>query len=312
MASPDLGVVNIPGIGFSMQPASIGQTLTNVKTGLTTTQTPIYLSGATSYTLGANQFASALQSALFVQDGGTITLPSTITLLNVLSDGSLKTFGAWVSFTVINQSQTNSVNIVAGDVNTNVTQVGTAPNSTQTYIVYEVLGMNSAFQVCVVQDVNPPSFGKSQYLTAQLSTTQTSSGTLMLVPFDVIFNQSPSHDRLNFLTTSSTLVVGPGVSVLINASVTVQSNLAIQAIVPVLELAPAGQVASPLVGTIAGSSIYVPPPDGIGALFLSVAYSNTTSVPTMWQLYISDIFATDTSVLVTASVIPELTVVEIV
>ena len=311
--------------GFRVHNGALGQTLGQLKSGVSTTQTPIVLVGNNGpFTLTGDQLATSLGAGLVVRGTGqgpvSVVLPSTATILNVLSSlnvntttssGSDQTYGAWVSLHVINESASQVVNIVAGDGATGVTQQGTSPSSAQTYVLYEVLTIGSAFQVRCVQDLNVTIFPQPQYVTAQFSTSQIpGGGTAFPIEFDVIYNQSPLNNLVNYSVLTNLLTIAGNTTALINGRVTIANvgNVPIQVDI---ELSPFGQVAAPLVGTIAGSANHI----GVGdarEFSFSVVQRNLTTSPTAWSVYLTGYTPGTAEILVTAASIPQLTATQIV
>lgn len=297
MASPSY---NSSPNGFQMSDSRIGGALSNIKQGVLTPQTPLQLTGNGPFTLSAAEFATAMITGIvctgLVSGIVSIVLPATSTIVNVLSDlcvsqsvgapfgtGTNSTYGQWTTLKVLNENPNSTVvNLVAGDANTNVSQTGCLPLTSCSYTVTEVLGVNSAYTVQVVQ--NNTSRVQSGYLTVVLATTQRAPQS-SIVPFSIVTNFGGDITEFSYDIGSSTLTVEPGASVLISASAVFQltspgnSNC-------VFLIAPPGTGGSS--GFIGMGSNQMQDPSGFVTNSFSIAYTNTTVLPTEWQFFVQD------------------------
>jgi hypothetical protein len=305
-------VFNDSEIGFQLLNAGLGQSLQNAKQGLSTTQSPIVLTGNGPFQLTPDQCATAVSTALVfafaTNPTVNVVLPSTASLLSLMG---VATYGTWVAVRVINNNPTSTLMLIPGDSSTGVNQVGVLPLTTQTYTIAQVLLTNSAFELYAVQDVYVTPTNVPQYVTAQSANTQTPGvSNLYAIVFESILNASAQTNMVSYSTASNLLSVAGGVTVLITCTVTVLNNTGVF-IQPNMEIASSGQTVLPVTNILAGSYTTVDP-FAVSTLSCTVIYTNPTKTPTQWQAYISGFSASNTSVLATASIVPQFTVTQIV
>lgn len=316
---------------FQLEDTRLGNMLTLLATGAPATQTPIIFDGAGPFALTGDQLETALQSALIFT--GTqiapisLVMPNTTTILNLLSNASVntsinpttpflntnQTYGAWQLLKVINQS-TQTVNVVAGDVGTSVTQYGVQPLSSQLFTIFEVLTIDTSAQVSIVQNIWR-AVPTSEFFTIQNTASQVaSSATAYLIQFTSVFNVSPTTDEISFSLASppnNFITIVAGTTALISAACTVL-NTSTNPLLLVVQIAPAGQTTAPLTGVISG--INTTAIAGFSSDFsLTMAYTNNTASPTSWSLYLSghDTVGGTTQIVATANNLAQFTVTEI-
>lgn len=297
MTSPSY---NNPPTGFSIAQTATGTSLRNTRAGVSTSQTPIVLSGIGPFTLTGDQFETALSTALVITGSSAavqINLPSTATILSIMSglssntslslpaSATNQTYGTWVPLTLINENSNGlaSITLVAGDGNTGLSQVACPALSACTYIIAQTLDFNSAFQVTVVQE--NVSNAAAQSMTVQNNAVQSPVADPAVVLYQVIsFQNNSAQAAFGWNTATSVLTVQPGVTVLISTTTCFGTGLGG---VTNLFIAPSGQTTSPITGAIAGSIASL---NGTGIAAdskLSVVYTNATSAATTWSVYLS-------------------------
>lgn len=280
---------NNPSTGFRLENAVQGRSLALTRSGVTPTQTPSVFDGAGPFVLTPNQLETALVTGLVFRNGPTLSsvtlqLPSTASITSIISAVGVtnpNTPGAWVSLRLINQSASTTITLVAGDGSTTIAQQTIQALTTQTYTLCEVIG-----GVVVLQDTYHLIRRQRQFVTAQLSQPQTLVARPAPVLFDTIVTQSPSTDLVSFNVGTSSLEVAPGVVVLLNVNFSV-TNPPASAVNggPTAQIAPAGQVVTPLTGIIASSSTFLLN-NTSGEFVLSAVYTNTTLATTFLQVYL--------------------------
>lgn len=288
--------------GFQVNDTFLGTSLHGIQTGVSTTQTPVVLLGSGPFVLTADQFETALQSAVFVlaQSAAaniTVVLPSTATILNVLSFQSVtatsgatsaQTYGASTTLKIINLNDAFTVNVLASDGGTGVTQSGVAPLTSQLYSIYEVLTIASPFTVRVVQDVWLTPRVQPEFFTVENSVDQAGgSTTAYQVQFDTLITQSSATSAVSFsLAPENILTVASGVTVLVTFTGTIVSQSTAGPTSPAIALANAGQLTTPLAGLAASNSVTSSISERAVATF-SVVYTNTTLQPVTLQVYMT-------------------------
>lgn len=290
--SSNTAAFNDPSIGFRLDDTVQGRSRALLRSGVTPTQTPMVLVGAGPFVLTPNELETALITALVLRGGpafGTVTvqLPSTTSITSIISSVCItnaNTSGAWVPLRLINQSSNADVQLLAGDINTTITQQTTQSLTTQVYTLCEVPG-----GVAVVQDTYHEVRQPRQFFTAQLSAPFIPGAVTGAIPFDTIVNQSPATDQLFFDTGGHTLNVAPGVVVLINVNITITNTQAFGQ-GPLMAIAPPGQSVSPLTGVIAAMSTFMPAL-GTNEYVLCTVFTNQTAGLASLQVYLDNVFS---------------------
>lgn len=316
---------------FQIEDVRLGNMLTLLRAGAPVSQTPITFNGPGPFTLTGDQLETALQTALIFtgMHGAPIQLlvPSTTTILNLLSNASIntsinvmtpflntnQTYGAWQTLKVINQSS-QTVNVVANDAGTSVAQYGVQSQSSQEFAIIEVLTIGTPSQVSIVQDIWR-AVPLSEYFTIQNTVSQAaSSSTAYTVLFTSVFNSSPTTDDISFTLGSppnNFISVTPGTTALITAVCTVQNTSGVNRVV-VVQLAPAGQSVAPVTGVLSGAMASALA--SFSADFsLTFVYTNNTLATTEWSLYLSghDTVGGTTLVLASPTNLPQITVTQL-
>jgi hypothetical protein len=291
---------------FVIYNTALGETLHQLKQGVSTTQTPLVLLDAGPFFLTGDQFETILQSGLVL--GGVsaqppiIILPPTQTMINVIGylavnastslTGTNITPAAWVQFQIINTTA-NTVHLTANDGNTSIFQQNVDTQSTQTFVITNGFAPGT---VVIYQQVwsTPrvqPSFVSVTY---PLQFFQMTGGTLYTIVFDTVLNQSATNPAVTYNVFTNVLSVSAGVTCLVNFDVILELGFSGSAhLMVTVSLAPAGQGgnATPPTGLVTSTTVMVQDVPGNDALVVAsgnIVYTNTTGSTSSLQLYVSN------------------------
>jgi hypothetical protein len=178
-----------------------------------------------------------------------------------------------------------------------------------TYTISEVLGIDSFFQVLVSQD-DTSKLGPAQYLSAVATTPQTPPGTLFVIPFPAIQNQSATTTAFNWNTGTNVLTVQPNVTILVHCV------LCMEAIFDgngaYIYFAPSGQVANPVTGFIGSAAFELSADGSFATIMMTFTYTNRTILPTTWSVYMTNYITPNVAVTTQNGAASMLTIVQVI